>query len=127
MDPLAVARRGFASLPTPVTKRAFRGDSACYQDALLKALAAERIAVTISADLTQALRHVSPKQGQLFDQGSKHLAVVSNRWELEAPALVRWHWGKAGTIEFVHDVTKNDLAAGVPPAEVRGERRLGPG
>jgi hypothetical protein len=27
----------------------------------------------------------------LFDQGPKHLAVVSNRWELEAPALVRWH------------------------------------
>jgi len=29
---------------------------------------------------------------------------------------VRWHWEKAGTIEFVHDVSKNDLAAGVPPS-----------
>jgi hypothetical protein len=31
-------------------------------------------------------------------------------------ALVRWHWEEAGTIEFVHDVSKNDLAAGVPPS-----------
>lgn len=57
-----------------------------------------------------------PKQGQLFDGGPKYLAVVSNRWEVAAPALVRWHWGKAGTIEFVHDVAKNELAAGVPPS-----------
>ena len=29
---------------------------------------------------------------------------------------MRWHWAKAGTIEAVHDMTKNDLAAGVPPS-----------
>ena len=29
--------------------------------------------------------------------------------------LVRWHWEKAGTIELVHDVTKNELGAAVPP------------
>ena len=29
--------------------------------------------------------------------------------------LVRWHWQKAGTIELVHDVTKNEIAAAVPP------------
>jgi hypothetical protein len=33
-----------------------------------------------------------------------------------AADLVRWHWAKAGTIEFVHDVTKNELAAGLPPS-----------
>ena len=29
--------------------------------------------------------------------------------------LIRWHWQKAGTIELVHDVTKNELGAAVPP------------
>ena len=63
-----------------------------------------------------ALR-IRKKQGQLFGGGydTKYLAVVSNRRELAAPALIRWHWEKAGTIERVHDVTKNDLAAAVPP------------
>jgi Transposase DDE domain group 1 len=46
---------------------------------------------------------------------TKYLAVVSNRRELAAPALIRWHGEKAGTIERAHDVTKNDLAAAVPP------------
>jgi hypothetical protein len=161
MDPLAVARRGFAALPPTVTTRAFRGDSACYHDPLLKYLAAEPIAFTISADMTEdlaavcrardvrwtpfeervtesvdlaevvfvpgnwprraaPLRYVAlrfvPKQGYLFGAPPKHLAVVSNRWEVAPAALVRWHWAKAGTIEFVHDVTKNELAAGLPPS-----------
>lgn len=78
-----------------------------------------------------ALR-IRKKQGCLFATGSdtKYLAVVSNRWDLAAPALLRWHWQKpasssgepasssgetAGTIELVHDVTKNELGAAVPP------------
>jgi hypothetical protein len=63
-----------------------------------------------------ALR-IRKKQGQLFASGAdtKYLAIVSNRWELEAPALLRWHWQKAGTIELVHDITKNELGAAVPP------------
>jgi hypothetical protein len=58
------------------------------------------------------------RQGRLFADGAetKYLAVVSNRWEVPAPALLRWHWAKAGTIEPLHDVTKNDLGAGVPPS-----------
>lgn len=59
---------------------------------------------------------IRPKQGHLFADPCKHLAVVSNRWELGAADLVRWHWEKAGTIELTHDVTKNDLAAGVLPS-----------
>lgn len=63
-----------------------------------------------------ALR-IRKKQGHLFGGGydTKYLAVVSNRRELAAPRLIRWHWEKAGTIEQVHDVTKNELAAAVPP------------
>lgn len=63
-----------------------------------------------------ALR-IRKKQGQLFASGfeTKYLAIVSNRRDLSAPQLLRWHWQKAGTIEHVHDVTKNELAAAVPP------------
>ncbi|MGH7752119.1 MAG: IS1380 family transposase [Gemmatimonadales bacterium] len=62
-----------------------------------------------------ALR-VRKKQGHLFAAGhdTKCLAVVTNR-PGQGPALLRWHWQKAGTIELVHDVTKNELAAAVPP------------
>ena len=63
-----------------------------------------------------ALR-IRKRQGQLFASGAdtKYLAVVSNRWDVPASALIRWHWQKAGTIELVHDVTKNELGAAVPP------------
>ena len=58
------------------------------------------------------------QQGRLFDDGTdtKYLAVVSNRSECTSKELVRWHWEKAGTIEFVHDVTKNELGIRVPPS-----------
>ncbi len=36
-------------------------------------------------------------------------------WDLSGPALLHWHWQKAGTIELVHDITKNELGAAVPP------------
>lgn len=162
MDTLTVARRAVAALPPAVHTRAFRGDSACYDEALLKYLVREQIAFTISAEMSPALRKVCadpavswtlledrvtetvrvaeveftpgdwpkqatplryvalefrPKQGTLFAQLPQYLAVVSNREEALGPApLVRWHWEKAGTIEFVHDVSKNDLAAGAPPS-----------
>jgi hypothetical protein len=150
-----------AALPSGVQDRCFRGDSACYDEKLLKYLVREEIAFTISADMTPELRRlctqadrewtlletrphetveisevvftpgqwpkaasplryvalrICPSQGALFSDSSKHLAVVSNRWELSAEELVRWHWEKAGTIELLHDVTKNDLAAGIPPS-----------
>ncbi len=60
---------------------------------------------------------IKKRQGRLFASGhdTKYLAVVSNRDQLEAPALLRWHWEKAGTVEHVHDVMKNELGAGVLP------------
>jgi hypothetical protein len=64
-----------------------------------------------------ALR-LQKKQGHLFAGGyaTKYLAIVSNRWDVSAAALVRWHWQKAGTIEQVHDITKNELGAATPPS-----------
>lgn len=163
MDTLKVAQRAFAGLPDSVTQRYFRGDSACYDERLLKWLWREGIAYSISADMTPQLRtrccdwavkwepfedrvnetvavaeleyetgnwpkeappmryvglRFSGKQGRLFSDGTdtKYLAVVSNRRELPSGDLVRWHWEKAGTIEHLHDVTKNDLGARMPPS-----------
>jgi len=60
---------------------------------------------------------IKGKQGRLFDEGTdtKYLAVVSNRTDMGPVELLQWHRQKAGTIELVHDVTKNELAAAVPP------------
>jgi hypothetical protein len=69
----------------------------------------------------QPLRYVGiglrKRQGELFADGMgvKHFAVVSNIWEWSAPRLLEWQRQKAGTIEIVHDVLKNELAAGVLP------------
>ncbi|MGH8701292.1 MAG: IS1380 family transposase [Burkholderiales bacterium] len=171
MENLRLIERGFASLPATVTEYAFRSDSACYDQQVLKWLANPKrsggpqgpIEFTISADMTEELRgkcaamgerrwslvedrveesvhwtdieftpgdwpkdaqplryvavRIRKKQGYLFAAGydTKYLAVVSNRWELSGEKLLRWHWAKAGTIEHVHDVTKNELGAGVPP------------
>ncbi len=163
MDTLKVAQRAFAALPGSVGQRYFRGDSACYDERLLKWLWRQQIAYSISADMSPQLRNrccevavkwehmedrihetvavaeleyasgnwpkdappmryvglrFSGKQGRLFSDGSdtKYLAVVSNRRELSMADLVRWHWEKAGTIEHLHDVTKNDLGARLPPS-----------
>jgi hypothetical protein len=56
---------------------------------------------------------LTPRQSELFD-GPWYLSVVTNR-SLPADELVRWYWDKAGTIEHVHDVVKNELGGGVLP------------
>jgi hypothetical protein len=60
---------------------------------------------------------IRKRQGELFADGAeaKHFAVVSNVWEWDAQRLLEWHREKAGTIEAIHDVLKNELAAGVLP------------
>lgn len=71
----------------------------------------------MAAPLRYVALRLRKKQGQLFASGAatKYLALVSNRWELTPAALLRWHWQKAGTIELVHAITKNELGAAVPP------------
>ena len=75
---------------------------------------------------SQPLRYVAirirRKQGELFPDGStvRHFAVLSNRWELKPARLIEWHREKAGTIELVHDVIKNDLGGGVLPSKYFG-------
>jgi hypothetical protein len=60
---------------------------------------------------------IRPRQGQLFADGSeaKYFAVASNEWNWAPRKLLEWHREKAGTIEAIHDVLKNELAGGVMP------------
>ena len=75
---------------------------------------------------TQPLRYIAirirQRQESLFADGSKvkHFAVLTNIREWRAGRLIEWHWEKAGTIEGVHDVLKNELAAGVMPSKYFG-------
>ena len=60
---------------------------------------------------------IGKKQQALFADGStvKYFAVVTNLWEWTPKRLLEWHREKAGSIEAVHDVIKNELAGGVMP------------
>ena len=60
---------------------------------------------------------VRKRQGELFADGSeaKYFAVVTNLWKWDAKRLLEWHREKAGSIEAIHDILKNELAAGVLP------------
>jgi hypothetical protein len=75
---------------------------------------------------TQPLRYIAirirQRQDSLFADGSqvKHLEVVTDIREWKASRLIEWHREKAGTIEGVHDVLKNELAAGVMPSKYFG-------
>jgi hypothetical protein len=156
MEPLAVAQRASAALPSTVKEYYYRGDSPCHESTLVNWLrdehresglhAAIRVVpepawqaygaphpaeIRECADVPfvpgekterkdlQPLRYVAirirKKQGERFEDGSavRHFAVLWNRWELKPARLIESHREKAGTIEFVHDVIKNDLGGGV--------------
>lgn len=57
-------------------------------------------------------------QGMLFGDGAsvRHFAVVTDDWKTDGRELLIWHRGKAGTIEHIHRILKDELAAGVYPS-----------
>lgn len=65
---------------------------------------------------------IQRRQGQLFASGAErlYLAIVSNDRTTDGATLIRWHYQKAGHIEIVHDVLKNELGAGVLPCGAFG-------
>jgi hypothetical protein len=161
-DTARVTKKAFDALPASVTRRRFRGDSACYNEAQFEYLYAGAIEFSISADMTEQLKercaavaeeewklleerptervHVcevvhfpgwwqkgkplprylairlTPTKGKFFTEGRgpKYLAVATNR-QGTPEELLKWHWEKAGTIEHVHDVVKNELGGRVLP------------
>jgi Transposase DDE domain group 1 len=62
---------------------------------------------------------VRRKQHDLFDHRREMLyfAVATNLWDWEPKRLLEWHREKAGSIEAVHDVLKNELGGGVLPSK----------
>jgi hypothetical protein len=65
---------------------------------------------------------IERRQADMFTEqgGSKHLGMVSNDFTSDPVALVRWHYRKAGCIEVVHDMVKNELGGGVLPCAAFG-------
>jgi Transposase DDE domain group 1 len=59
------------------------------------------------------------KQREMFEGGREvlHFAVASNLWDWDPKRLLEWHREKAGSIEAVHEVLKNELGAGVLPSK----------
>lgn len=170
---LGVTQRALAALPESVEERYFRGDSAYYEQTLLKWLRNGKrengpegfIGFAVSARMSESLQakiglipeagwrpyredtavicecaelpwdpverkagetldevrylaiRVQRRQGVLFEDGTltKHFAVVTNRFDFDAKRLLEWHREKAGSIEALHHVLKNELAAGVMP------------
>lgn len=64
---------------------------------------------------------MSPSQQELLEGERRvvYLAVATNRAG-PAKEVLRWYWGKAGTIEQAHDVVKNELGGGVLPSKRLG-------
>jgi hypothetical protein len=62
---------------------------------------------------------IRPFQGELFGDGNPYhyFAVVTNMWDWDGERLLQWQRERCGTVEKVHDILKNDLAAGVLPAK----------
>jgi hypothetical protein len=62
------------------------------------------------------------QQGELFGDGVKvrHFAVVTNIWDMDGQELLEWQRGKAGTIEHIHHILDNELAAGIYPSAKHG-------
>ena len=65
---------------------------------------------------------VRRQQGELLEDGVKmrHFAVVTNMWDMKGQKLLEWQRGKAGTIEHIHHILDNELAAGVYPSAKHG-------
>lgn len=60
---------------------------------------------------------IQPRQVDLVEPEARvlHFAIVTNEPNWAGDKIAWWHRAKAGTIEMIHDVLKNDLGAGTLP------------
>jgi hypothetical protein len=75
-----------------------------------------------AAPMRTIVLKIERRQADMFAEhgGIKYLGIVSNDFGEDCAALVRWHYRKAGCIEVVHDVVKNELGGGVLPCAAFG-------
>ena len=103
-------KREIASLPEQAWQ-AYRQDTEIISEC------AELPGEDGAATLHQIAIRMRKRQGDLFADGSeaRYFAVVTNIGDWKPRRLLEWHREKAGSIEAVHDVLKNELASGVLP------------
>jgi hypothetical protein len=75
-----------------------------------------------AAPMRTLVLKIERRQADMFAEqgGIKYLGIVSNDFTLDGAALIKWHYRKAGCIEVVHDVVKNQLGGGVLPCAAFG-------
>jgi hypothetical protein len=75
-----------------------------------------------AAPMRTLVLKIERRQADMFAEqgGIKYLGIVSNDFTLDGAALIKWHYRKAGCIEGVHDVVKNQLGGGVLPCAAFG-------
>ncbi len=56
------------------------------------------------------------EETDLFEGPYLYFAVVTNRWEMDGNDLLNWQRQRCGTVEWAHDLLKNDFAARVLPS-----------
>lgn len=58
---------------------------------------------------------IPKKEVDLFEGRYRHFALVTNRWQMEGNELLNWQRQRCGTVEWAHDLLKNDFGARVFP------------
>jgi hypothetical protein len=104
-------------------EQAYREDSVAVKEcARVEYFPEETAANRYREPLRTIAIRIRKKQQSLFADGSqvKYFAVRTNLWGWKPQRVLDWHREKAGTIEAVHDVLKNELAAGVLPCGRHG-------
>jgi hypothetical protein len=112
-----VLREEIAAIPAEKWQPYSEDSGAIKECAQVEYFPEETVANRYREPLRTIAIRIRKKQEELFADGSaaKHFAVRTNLWDWKPKRLLQWHREKAGTIEAVHDVLKNELAGGVLP------------
>lgn len=63
---------------------------------------------------------IPKKEPDLFDGAYEYFALATNIWGMGANEFLNWQRGRCGTVEWGHDVLKNDLGARTFPSNKFG-------